>query len=111
MHETRPPDWWQPPTVPVRENRPVYREARPVRWSMVTLGALVSAIWYAVVAIASSGALLPGILAGMLVGLVATALLTWRGDPGLGIGAAIMVGFVLSLTILIGGSSLFVQLS
>jgi hypothetical protein len=111
MRETQPPDWWQPPTAPVRESRPGYREQRPVRWSMVLLGVVASAFWYVVVAIASSGVLLPGILAGMLVGAAATALLAWRGDPGLSIGSAIMVGFVLSLTILIGGSSLFVSLT
>jgi hypothetical protein len=111
MWETQPPDWWQPSAAPVRDSRPVYREQRPVRWSMVLLGVVASVIWYVVVAIASSGALLPGILVGMLVAAIATALLAWRGDPGLGIGAAIMVGFVLSLTILIGGSSLFVSLT
>ena len=109
MRETQPPDWWQPPAAPVRESRPVYREPRPVRWSMVLLGVVASVIWYVVVAIASSGVLLPGILAGMLVGGAVTAVLAWRGDPGLSIGVAIMVGFVLSLTILIEGSSLFVQ--
>jgi hypothetical protein len=114
VREPQPPPWWQPPReplVPAGPVRPQYREVRPVRWPMVGLGVACGVLWFAVVAIASSGALLAGVLAGLFAGTAATAVLAWKGDLGLSIGAGIVVGFVLAVTIVIGSSSLFGSLN
>jgi hypothetical protein len=78
---------------------------------MVLLGVVSAVVWFAVVAIASGDSLLGGILAGILAGAVATGVLAWKGDYGLSIGSAVVVGFVLSLTIVIGSSSVFASLN
>jgi hypothetical protein len=78
---------------------------------MVMLGIVSAVLWFVVVAIASWGAPLAGALAGVFAGALATGVLAWKGDVGLSIGTGIIVGFVLSLTMVIGSSSVFASLN
>ena len=119
--EPRPPAWWQPPRQePPRQRapeqrglerpaRPHYRERRPVYWWTVVIGVVASVIWYVLIGAAawSATSLILGMLVGMALAGVATWLLTWRGDPGLGIGLGIMIGFAMSLMVFLGSLHYF----
>ncbi len=105
MSEPQPPEWWQPPPQPLplarppqRPPRPYYRERRPVHWWTVLLGVVASVIWYVLIGAAawSGTSLIVGMLVGMGLASAATWILVWKGDPGLGIGLGMMIGFTMS---------------
>ena len=111
MTEPEPPPWFQPPDQPVPARpalefpeRPRYRERRPVIWWAVLLGVVASVIWYVLIGAAawSGTSLVVGMLIGMALAGVATLVLVWKGDTGLGIGLAIMVGFAMSFMVFLG---------
>jgi hypothetical protein len=109
--EPQPPSWFEPPPqrVPARspsaEERPHYRERRPVRWWAVLAGVVASAIWFVLIGAAawSATSFVVTMLLGILLAGAATWVLTWRGDPGLGVGIGLMMGFALSLLFFLGG--------
>jgi hypothetical protein len=121
MMEPQPPAWWEPPKEtfppsrpPQLPSRPRYRELRPVRWPMVMLGIGGALVWFVVVGIAASasrGTLLAGTLAAVALASVVTWVLAWKGDVGLSIGVAVIVGFVLAVTMTLGGSWAFSTVS
>jgi hypothetical protein len=55
-------------------------------------------MWYVLIGAAawSGTSLVVGMLLGMALAGAATWLLVWRGDPGLGIGLGMMIGFAMS---------------
>jgi hypothetical protein len=107
--EPQPPAWWQPPPQlpvqrpPERPARPFFRERRPIHWWTVVIGVVASVIWYVLIGAAawSGTSLIVGMLVGMALAGVATWLLVWRGDPGLGIGLGMMIGFTASFMVLV----------
>lgn len=107
MTEPKPPEWWQPPPpelrAPVRPERPRYRERRPVYWWTVLLGIVGSVVWYVLIGAAawSTTSLVVGMLVGMGLAMAASWLLADRGDPGLGIGVGMMIGFTMSFMVLL----------
>ena len=115
MSEPQPPDWWRPPVQPVPlgrpPERPRFRESRPVRWWMVLLGVVASALWYVLIGVASWSVVsfIVGMLAGMLLAAVASWLLTWKGDSGLGVGVGMMLGLALAFTIVLWGFYTFFE--
>ncbi len=90
--------------------RPFFRERRPVHWWTVLVGITASVIWYVLIGAAawSSTSLLFGTLAGMALAGAAAWAMVWKGDPGLGIGLAMMIGFAASfMFVVIGVNVLF----
>jgi hypothetical protein len=111
MSEPQPPAWFQPPAQPFRPRpafeypeRPHYRERRPVMWWTVLVGVVASVVWYVLIGAAawSLTSLVVGMVVGMALAGVATWILTWKGDTGLGIGVAIMIGFTMSFMCFLG---------
>jgi len=115
VEEPRPPAWWQPPEQPTprptqHPSRPFFRECRPVHWWTVLIGITASVIWYVLIAVAAwnSTSLLFGTAAGMVLAGAAAWTLVAKGDPGLGIGLAMMIGFAASfMFVVIGVNVLF----
>jgi hypothetical protein len=112
MSEPQPPAWFQPPPPqhfaprPALEmpERPHYRERRPVFWWTVLIGVVASVVWYVLIGAAawSVTSLIVGMIVGMVLAGAATWILTWKGDTGLGIGLAIMIGFTASFMVFLG---------
>jgi hypothetical protein len=85
--------------------RPYFRERRPVHWWTVLIGITASVIWYVLIGAAAwdGTSLLLGTLAGMVLAGGAAWALVWKGDPGLGIGLAMMIGFAGSFMFIVVG--------
>lgn len=65
---------------------------------MVLIGIVASVVWYVLIGAAAwnGTSFVVGMLVAVALAGIATYVLIWRGDTGLGVGLGMMIGFALS---------------
>lgn len=82
-----------------------------MHWGSVLIGVVASLTWYVLIGTASWSAtsFVVSMVIGMALAGLATWILAWKGDPGLGIGIGMMIGVTLSFLVFLGGCYAFLD--